>query len=542
MNVIVVVNDTFRRDHMGCYGNSWVHTPNLDAFAKHAIAFDQYYIASYPTVPNRWDMCTGRYGMPFRGWQPFGPEDVSWAQMLSKAGVFTEMIWDTPMLGVHNYDYTRGFNGWSFVHGQKGDPWITDPSLAVRMPAEPHKILSMPSLDTYLRNHFGRRYEREFCVGRTISEASDWLETNHSHKSFFLWVDMWDPHEPFDCPWYDYARYADPAYKGDQMMYPEYGRPTYMSPEEQKNARALYAGKCTMVDRWAGHFFDTAEKLGLFKNTLIIWTTDHGHLFGEHDLQGKPGSELGTLYETTTRIPLLVHHPEGIGAGKHVSGIVQPPDLAPSILESLGIPVPSYVQGKSFWPLVSGGKSAHEYAFSSRFPPTAGDASYHPVEGAAFDGWKGSDLIVEPSTVTDDRWAYIGAPAGRPSELYDLKADPDQKRNVIGQHPDVAERMRKAWLEFLRAHGASESRVRPFIDARTAVHTPRDSKLFAFRDDRGQWLAFGSERAARQRAHAPNAPGPQRKVEEVTFGQVLDDNPKNLVHHSGQYYWAQDLA
>ncbi|MDP3061817.1 MAG: sulfatase-like hydrolase/transferase, partial [Chloroflexota bacterium] len=257
MNVIVIVNDTFRRDHLGCYGNRWVHTPNLDAFAQHAAVFDQAYIASYPTVPNRWDMCTGRYGFPFRGWQPLGPGDVTWAQLLTQRGVHTEMIWDTPMLGVHNYDYTRGFTGWSFVHGQKGDPWNTDPSLPIRMPAQPHKVLSMTSLESYLRNHYGRRYEREFCVGRTFSEATDWLETNHSHKSFFLWVDMWDPHEPFDCPWYDYQRYAEPGYKGDQMMYPEYGRPTYMSPEEQKNARALYAGKCTMVDRWVGHFMET---------------------------------------------------------------------------------------------------------------------------------------------------------------------------------------------------------------------------------------------------------------------------------------------
>ena len=116
----------------------------------------------------------------------------------------------------------------------------------------------------------------------------------------------------------------------------------------------LSTGNCALADRWAGHLFDACEKLGLFKNTMIIWTTDHGHLFGDHDLQGKPGAEFGKLYETTTRIPLLVHHPDGFGAGEHVSGIVQPADILPSILEYFGIPIPLHVQGRSFRPAVAG--------------------------------------------------------------------------------------------------------------------------------------------------------------------------------------------
>ncbi len=543
MNVIFIMNDSFRRDHLGCYGNRWIKNPNLDRFAQHAAVFDQFYIASYPTVPNRWDLCTGRFGFPFRGWQPLDPEDVTWGEILAEHGVHTEMIWDTPMLAVHNYNYTRGFNGVKFVRGQKGDDWITDPSLPIRMPAQPHKIRSTASLATYLRNHFNRRYEREFCVGRTLSEASDWLETNYKHSSFFLWIDAWDPHEPFDCPWYDYKLYAPEDYKGDVMMYPEYGRPTYMTDPEVSNARALYAGNCTLVDRWVGHFLDTAEKLGLFKNTLIIWTSDHGHLFAEHNLQGKPGAEMGTLYEITTRIPLLVHHPEGLGAGKRIRGIVQPPDILPSLLEFLEIPVPPQVEGKSFWPLVTGEKGKmRDYAFSSRFPPTAGDFGYTAVEGAVFDGWVGSGRIAEPSTVTDDEWAFICAPEGLPSELYNLRQDPRQERNTIDQHPEVASKMHKAWIEFLGEHGASDKRLRPFMEAISEVHTPAGGKLYGFRDDLGQWIAFSTEREAGMYAYREDAPGPRRRVEEVTFGTLLDDNPKNLIHLYGQYYWAEDLA
>ena len=542
-NVILIMNDSFRRDHLGCYGNHWIQTPHLDRFAERAGLFEQCYIASYPTVPNRWDIATGRYGFPFRGWQPLDPGDVTLAQLLAQNGVHSQIIWDTPMLGMGGYNYTRGFRGVDFVHGQKGDPWITDPTLPIRQPAQPHKMKSTASMESYLRNHYGRKYEREYCVARTVSTAMDWLETNHRHESFFLYIDMWDPHEPFDCPWYDYQLYADPDYEGDQMQYPQYGRPTYMTPGEMGNARALYAGQVTLVDRWLGQFLGLAERLGLFEDTLILWTTDHGHLFGEHDLQGKPGAEMGKLYEITTRVPLLVHHPEGLGAGRRVSGLVQPTDILPSVLDFLGLPVPADVQGKSFWPLLRDENAIlRDYAFSSRFPPSASDPTYTPVEGAVFDGWVGSDRIVEPSTVTDSKWAYICAPQGLPSELYDLESDPDQEHNVIDKHPQVARRMREAWTTFLEEHGAPQARIRPFVDANVDAHTPASGKLYAFRDDRGQWIAFPTEREARLAAHRDNAPGSIREIREVTFGQVLDDDPKNLVQLNSQFYWAEDLA
>jgi arylsulfatase A-like enzyme len=538
MNVILIVNDTFRQDHLGCYGNDRIKTPALDAFAERAAVFDQYYIASYPTVPNRWDMAVGRYGFPTRSWEPLRAGDVTLAQTLARQGVHTQMIWDTPMLGMHDYNYTRGFQGIEFVHGQKNDPWITNPDLPVEFPAQPHKIKNLKSLDGYLRNHFDRRHERQYPVARTMSTASEWLETNHNHDGFFLYIDMWDPHEPFDSPWYDCGLYADPEYEGDQITYPQYGRTTFMTEAEHENVKALYAGCVTLVDRWVGRFLEMAERLGLFEDTLIMWTTDHGHLFGEHDLQGKPGAEMGRLYEPTTRIPLLVYHPDGLGAGEHVRGIVQPPDLMPSVLEFMGFETPDAVEGQSFWPLVRG-KTAegHAYAFSNRYPQGTGQ-----VGGAAFDGWVGSDRIVEPGTVTDDQWAFICAPEGLPSELYNLREDPEQQHNVIDAHPDVAAEMKRAWIAFLEDHGASESRIRPFLDGLTEVHAVTSGTLWAFRDDHGQWIAFPTEREAREAAYQENAPGPKRDVEEVTFGEFLEDDPKNLVHVFDQYYWAEDLA
>jgi arylsulfatase A-like enzyme len=538
MNVILLVNDTFRRDHLGCYGNRWIKTPYLDQFARESAIFDQYYIGSYPTVPNRWDMLVGRYGFPSMGWEPLRAEDRTLAQILGNNGVHTQMIWDTPMLAMHDYNYTRGFKGIEFIHGQKGDPWITRSDLPIQLTAQPHKIKNVGSMISYLRNHYGRQFEREYCAARTMSGAMDWLETNYKQEAFFLYVDMWDPHEPFDSPWYDYALYADPTYKGDRIDYPQYGRYTYMVPEEHQDVRALYAGGVTLVDRWVGRFLELAERLGLFKNTLIIWTTDHGHLFGEHDLHGKPGAEMGRLYEVTTRIPLLVHHPDGVGAGKHIQGIVQPVDLMPSILDFMGVQAPETVEGKSFWSLVNGdGEKGHPYAYSNRYPQTFGGA-----DGAAFDGWVGTDRIVEPGTVTNEKWAMIITPQGLPSELYNIVEDPAQLHNVIDSFPQVAQQMRNAWLNFMKDHGATEERIRPFIEGNISPPAVTQGRVYAFRDDLGQLIAFPSQRQAVSAAHLNNAPGPQRDVKVMPFHEFLADNPKNLIHLFDQYYWAEDLV
>ena len=102
--------------------------------------------------------------------------------------------------------------------------------------------------------------------------------------------------------------------------------------------------------------------------------------------------------------------------------------------------------------------------------------------------------------------------------------------------------MRQAWIEFLEAYDANEARIRPFLEPITEVHTPTGGELFAFRDDRGQWIAYPTEPEARQGAYREDAPGPQRTVEQITFGAILEHNPKNLIHMYGQYYWAQDLA
>jgi hypothetical protein len=221
-----------------------------------------------------------------------------------------------------------------------------------------------------------------------------------------------------------------------------------------------------------------------------------------------------------------------------VCGIVQPPDIFPSILDFMGIPVPDDIDGGSFWPLVTGETTqGRTLAFSNRYPAMAGAG-----RGAAFDGWVGSDRIVEPATVTDDEWAMIFAPQGLPSALYHLREDPAQQHNVIDAHPEVAARMQDAWITFLQNHGAPEARIRPFQEGQTGTPMQPNAKFYAFHDDAGQWVAFPTAHEAQAAAYDEAAPGPQREIREVTFSELHADNPKSLIHWFDQYYWAEDLT
>ena len=217
---------------------------------------------------------------------------------------------------------------------------------------------------------------------------------------------MWDPHEPFDAPAFDVARYADPSFAGDQVIYPQYGRPDYLSPEEHNHIRALYAALVTLSDRWLGHLLDKLDVLGLADNTLVIHLTDHGHLFGDHDLQGKPGGTLGRLYEPSIRIPLMIRHPQGLGAGKRIAGLTQHVDLLSTILEFLDVAPPPGVEGHSLWPLVRGETDRiRTHAFSGRYPVALMSSHWgQAIQVATFDGAAATDTdttrLVEALTVT----------------------------------------------------------------------------------------------------------------------------------------------
>src|SRR5262249_27629774 len=199
-----------RGTRKGHRGEPFIHTPNLDRLAAESALFERFYCASYPTIPCRYDLFAGRYGFPTRGWQPLAPDDRVLAELVREHGFLSMLIYDTSMLGDDDYNYTRDFAGVLFQRGQHADRYNVDP-LDPPLPAAPHQLKKGAGTKLYRRTAADRRYERDWMHGRTLSATFDWLERNRIRDNFVFWVDMWDPHEPFDAPAFDLERYADPS-------------------------------------------------------------------------------------------------------------------------------------------------------------------------------------------------------------------------------------------------------------------------------------------------------------------------------------------
>lgn len=562
MNVILIINDTFRRDHLAAYGvpapwkrpghegEPFIETPNLDRLAAESAMFDRFYISSYPTVPCRTDIITGKYSFPFRGWQPLEPTDVVLSEIVARTGRTPVFIFDTPMLGVDSYNFMRGFQSWEFVRGQHADRWNVD-RIPVTLPAAPHRLKSIPATELYLRNTAHRKSDADWMSAKTIRTAMDWLERNKDRDDFVMWVDMWDPHEPFDAPEADLARYADPTYHGDAVIYPAYGRAQFMSDAQRNHVRASYAAQGRLVDRWLGRLTDTLRTTGLDRNTLLLFTTDHGHLFGEHDLQGKPTGPLGKLYEVTTRVPLLIRHPQGVGAGKRIGALAQHPDLLPTILEFLGVPAPADLHGKSLWPVITGKASeVREFAVSGRFTPTTALNTKDPLmtfrttTASAFDGTAGVATKGGAFTVTTRRWTYL-CPArgdGTP-ELYDLDADPRQQRNLVPTERAIAADLHAKLIAFLTGIGMAPDRIELYRNqlerpVRSALF-PQATPVWMGRDESGQTIAFVDEKEFRRVLGRSLV---ARDPERLTLEDLRTQEPKALVMAGEQYYWAEELV
>jgi arylsulfatase A-like enzyme len=417
-NIIVIMLDSLRFDHLGCYGNTWIKTPNIDRLAQESVIFENAYPESLPTIPVRTSLFTGNRTLHSRPWQPMTREDLPMAEILDEYGYVSALIADTYHLFKPEMNFHRGFRAFRWIRGQEADAYISAPHHTdLRQYTKP-AMEGRPTwaiLDQYFRNIARREKEKDYFVAQVMRESADWLELNRSHPHSFLWIDSFDPHEPWDPP-LEYERlYADPSYAGPRLIHPMYGEVDWMTEEELRYVRALYAGEVTFVDKWTGYLLDRIADLGLLDKSIIVLLADHGHPHGDH------GSIMKTpdnLYSELLRIPLLIRHPEGLYAGKRIDGLVQTDDLLPTLLDLLGISHESLTMtGKSMWPLVTGHKDK--------------------LRDCVITGFHDS----QHRCVRTKTWSYIHRPSGEPPELYDLVADPTEQDNVAEERPEILQEM-----------------------------------------------------------------------------------------------------
>ena len=434
MNIILVVFDSLRKDCVGAYNSSpsWgrVRTPHLDVLANESLVMTRVFPESLPTLPVRRALYTGQRVYPFvnadfhlkgdfvgaPGWGPIPEDQDTISELLQKSGYRTGLISSVYHMFKPSKNYWRGFDQWYFVRGKEEDPYRSGPlptqeEIDYWLPPnmrDKHKFGIEFMTKALMNIRECMKHEEKSIVAQVMIEASKWLQENQDAKKFFLVVESFDPHEPWFVPEH-YRRMYDNSNAHEQVL-SGYKDVSKMPPEILHRTQANYSGLVSMCDRWFGYLYETMKNLGFLDNTILIVTSDHGHSIGENNYMGKRG------YPSTREvfdIPLLIRHPNNIGAGQKSDLLIQHTDISALILDFAKVTPSKIIHGKKFWEnSVKNGK---------------------PIRDHVTVGW-GTAM-----TVINDEWWLNCKISGRGAFLYNLKKDPLLKKNVAEEHQNVVD-------------------------------------------------------------------------------------------------------
>ena len=423
MNVIVLMLDSLRQDHVSYYG--WegcpIETPNIDAVAAEGVVFDNVYPEGLPTIPVRTDLMTGQSSLTNRTWQELVDTDVTAAQIFAKEGYLTAMVADTYHLFKPNMNFHKGFDVFHWIRGAEYDSISRGPlrdlkladHITDRMPKTWHE-----SVRKVLRNLDGRVEPEDFPCWQTVDKALDVMRHARADKrKLFLWLDTFQPHEPW-CPPAKFDTFGDPAYTGPKVVMPPGGLASSWGDDAISNrVRSLYAGEAAYTDHCLGRLFDGMRQMGYFDDSLVVILSDHGHPLGDHGKFLKGGDR---LYSELLKVPFVMRLPGGEHGGRRTATLGRFPDLLPTMLDLAGLGAAcAAMAGRSLKPVIEGQ-----------------DVTLYPATVSGFF----------PTTMrcirTRRHSLFLGA-EGDTDELYDLDADPRERTNIIGQAGDVAAEMVK---------------------------------------------------------------------------------------------------
>ena len=352
-DVFLITIDTLRADHLGCYGYKDIETPTIDAVAADGIRFSQAFTHSPITNTSHTSILTGLlpslHGVTDFG-VPLAPQHVTWAELLKKQGYQTAAFIGAVILDSNQLapGLDRGFDFYD------------------NFPAK-----------TDSKDRFGRVERRAQAV---ITDAESWLAQHpreaQSSAPRFMWVHLFDPHDPYEPP----------------------------PPFSEKYAKHLYDGEIAYADSQLGHFIAKLKQSGAYQNAIIIIVGDHGEGLGEH---GEDTHGL-FLYDSTLHVPLIVKLPVADHHGEVIDKLVRTTDILPTVLSLTNTPAPPELSGASLVPLInSETDSARELLGETDYPLRWGWA---PIKALREQNAK---LIEAPKP-----------------EFYDLQADPHELNNL----------------------------------------------------------------------------------------------------------------
>jgi arylsulfatase A-like enzyme len=426
-NFLVVVIDTLRADHLGCYGGRAL-TPAMDELARRGLRFTHCYPEAMATVPARRSILTGRRVWPFRrwhewpgllntpGWAPISDPDETFTSALNRAGYWTAYVTDNPWLGFarHYARFRESFDRFERFSGQVGrapasarvpkadlEQWLI-PELG-RVESVEERMRSFIAEGGYWRD------ESISWAAKVFGAAAQTLERAKQRQPFAIVADTYEPHEPWTPPRAYIDLFGDPAYDGPEPGTSRYMRVSeWLSPKRAgpvlERMRALYAAEVTMTDRWLGVLLTRLRELALEEDTVFVLVGDHGHLLGEHGWTGKIAS---ILHPPLIHVPLIIVDPRA--GPRKTSYLAQTHDIGPTLLSLAGVRRQEGMDGVDLSPLLRGRRPREWRKFAY-----GGYANWHYAR--------------------THEWAYVANNFGEGRRLYDLERDEQEENNIARRH------------------------------------------------------------------------------------------------------------
>ena len=411
-NVIIVITDDQGMGDLGCTGNPYIKTPNIDKFHSESVRFTNYHVST-TCAPTRGALMTGRHTNRVNTFHTITGRSLLFEDEQLLPEVFAANGYKNGMFGKwhlgDNYPFRPEDRGFHEVvrHGGGGvsqgpDYWGND-----------------YFDDTYWHNGKLQKYEG-YCTDVFFSEALDFIENNRENP-FFCYISTNAPHSPYNVPKEYYEMYRD--------KYENIG------PRQSR-----FYGMITNIDDNFKKLEDKLDLLGLTDNTILIFTTDNGTAAGRRTYNAGLRGGKGSQYDGGHRVPLFIRWPNGqITGGKDIDKLAAHYDLLPTFVDLLNLefsPVKP-LDGKSLKPLLKNENSNWENRI------------------LYIDTQRKQNLVKYKSySVMDNNWRLVDG-----DELYDMKNDLAQENNVFNEHPEVVERLAdgyEKWWKSIMSEGPNE--------------------------------------------------------------------------------------
>jgi arylsulfatase A-like enzyme len=427
-NILWICTDQQRYDTINALNNAQVHTPNIDKLVESGVAFERAFCQSPICTPSRGSFLTGMYPSTIHGafngneyWDEAAPLVTA---LMADSGYDCALSGKLHLAGTCGRVEPRpkhdGYRLFHWSHDPE-DQWEEAHAYADWIAQQGHNLGELRKNPHAFPPEL---HQTTWCSDRAI----DFIQADHDGKPWLMSVNIFDPHEPFDPPQpyldrFDVDDMSGPLFReSDLTAQAKLAEIDFQTPcrrPEDFNAKgiqAAYYAMIELIDDNVGRMLEALKRSGQYENTIVIFMSDHGEMLGDHGLLQK-GCR---FYEGLVRVPLIVSWPGQFLQGVRRAALVELLDIAPTLLELAGLPVPSKMQGRSLSRLLreADATDAHRDFVRCEY--------YNAINAKHNEPFSGTYATM----LRDDRYKLIVYHGHALGELFDLEADPGEFDNL----------------------------------------------------------------------------------------------------------------